>query len=234
MIKLELGKEYRTRNGRKVGPLEHNRWSFRDTHPFAGYLGLTRVSYRPDGGYMIAGDGPDCLDIVAEWTDEAAVDEVLHAQDDGVGDALHYVAAGTVITANTTAPSVGAAKPSYLPIKDGHTYVLRDGRIATARTIPDSEIIDLFDAKGRVGRVWTNEGVVIKGVHHTPKPDDVVAELPCAALAASGSIVGQTIGRLSSSEPVRQVLPRETCTCRSLLHGHENGCPYLASKGSNR
>lgn len=62
-MQLEVGKYYRTRDGRKVGPM-CNFVSFRNMHPFT-YCGML---WTKDGiGYE--GKVPD-QDIIAEWTDE--------------------------------------------------------------------------------------------------------------------------------------------------------------------
>lgn len=66
MVKLEKGKYYRTRDGRKVGPMVMNFVS--KTHPFScqnGYI------YKVDGGYLIE-NHEHVFDIIAEWGDEPA------------------------------------------------------------------------------------------------------------------------------------------------------------------
>lgn len=74
-VKLEVGKFYRTRDGRKVGPLSP--WQGKDDPwPFSAVYGeCSRASFSASG---VACDGPwpeglkPDLDIIAEWTDEAA------------------------------------------------------------------------------------------------------------------------------------------------------------------
>lgn len=69
MVKLEVGKYYKRRDGRKVGPMVRNiDGEFRDTHPFKSPSGLT---YKVDGGYLEE-NYEDHLDIIAEWIDEPA------------------------------------------------------------------------------------------------------------------------------------------------------------------
>ena len=65
-MKLEVGKYYRTRDGRKVGPLESSDYGDAGGYYIEGY-GLIK----PDGrfGYGSCVFNPD-LDLVAEWVDE--------------------------------------------------------------------------------------------------------------------------------------------------------------------
>lgn len=63
MVKLEVGKYYKTRDGRKVGPMKSYK-SFMDMHPFESDKMLwTRE------GVAYQGSEPD-QDIVAEWPDD--------------------------------------------------------------------------------------------------------------------------------------------------------------------
>jgi hypothetical protein len=64
-MKIETGKCYRTRDGRKVGPMSN------DMCPefvFDGELEDEFLRWFSDGFYSVSGDHP--LDLVAEWTDE--------------------------------------------------------------------------------------------------------------------------------------------------------------------
>jgi hypothetical protein len=66
MIKLEVGKFYRTRDGRKVGPMRE------DANPmyFCTTVEGRSRSYRPDGTRQPESGYPE-LTIVAEWTEDA-------------------------------------------------------------------------------------------------------------------------------------------------------------------
>lgn len=69
MVKLEVGKYYKRRDGRKVGPMVRNTaGDYTETHPFACEQGYT---YKVDGGYLIE-NREDVFDIIAEWGDEPA------------------------------------------------------------------------------------------------------------------------------------------------------------------
>lgn len=69
MVKLEVGKYYKRRDGRKVGPMVRNiDGTYKETHPFACPHGYT---YKANGGYLV-GDLEGTLDIIAEWTDKPA------------------------------------------------------------------------------------------------------------------------------------------------------------------
>ena len=70
MVKLEVGKYYKRRDGRKVGPMVSNTSEqYENTHPFMCPSGYT---YKVDGGYYLIADSEGPLDIIAEWTDEPA------------------------------------------------------------------------------------------------------------------------------------------------------------------
>jgi hypothetical protein len=72
-LKLEVGKYYRTRDGRKAGPLRPfggNELKFQG--PIAGDESDCDYSWRPDGAWGLKGWKPSDRDIVAEWTDEGA------------------------------------------------------------------------------------------------------------------------------------------------------------------
>ena len=62
-MKIEEGKYYRTRNGRKFGPMES---SSSKTFPFQFEV----ITYTSDGFYHPA-SGASCFDLIAEWTDES-------------------------------------------------------------------------------------------------------------------------------------------------------------------
>lgn len=69
-LKIEAGKFYRTRDGRKVGPLlwqpnahENHRWAAKDRLPINGYT----AAWREDGSFCSWSEHE--LDIVAEWVE---------------------------------------------------------------------------------------------------------------------------------------------------------------------
>ena len=86
-LKIEEGKYYRTRDGRKVGPMRRDMQTL--------FVFDCKECYPDDGGYHWIEDGsrgayacPDCPDLIAEWTDAdepdetvAAVQEVMQAGD---------------------------------------------------------------------------------------------------------------------------------------------------------
>ena len=65
-MKIEAGKFYRTRDGRKEGPISWNPGSIGDSHPFVSNCGYAR--YTVDGLLLIGSE--TSRDIIAEWTDE--------------------------------------------------------------------------------------------------------------------------------------------------------------------
>lgn len=70
-LKIEAGKYYKTRDGRKVGPMEsdgsnHMQWTSPD-----GF-------WRYDNGRIFS-QSEDCEDLIAEWVDEPTVDAPLTA-----------------------------------------------------------------------------------------------------------------------------------------------------------
>lgn len=66
MVKLEVGKYYKRRDGRKVGPMVRNiSGDYTETHPFSCPIGFT---YKVDGGYMVE-NAESCYDIIEEWQD---------------------------------------------------------------------------------------------------------------------------------------------------------------------
>jgi hypothetical protein len=94
LLVLEEGKCYRTRDGRKAGPMESHIYGSK--HPWLGFSesNLTNGDiWAPDGthgddqdqhGPRIAPNEP-ALDIVAEWVEEPAQDPLLRAMlDDGI------------------------------------------------------------------------------------------------------------------------------------------------------
>jgi len=69
-MKIEAGKYYRTRDGRKVGPMAET--GARD-FPWTGHNVLTgSESYRYDGSWSTQVGRRVEYDLVAEWTDEPA------------------------------------------------------------------------------------------------------------------------------------------------------------------
>lgn len=61
-LKLEVGKYYKTRDGRKVGITGYNEWEER--FPYDADNGHT---YTANG--TVWSDNPVCSDLIAEWTD---------------------------------------------------------------------------------------------------------------------------------------------------------------------
>jgi hypothetical protein len=65
-MKIEEGKFYRTRDGRKVGPMTYNL----KESIFPWMCESSRQTFRKDGYFCLSGDHE--LDLVAEWTEEPA------------------------------------------------------------------------------------------------------------------------------------------------------------------
>jgi hypothetical protein len=68
-MKIEVGKYYRTRDGRKV----HVRGKAYDGDLFGDYIGETH--YWNKEGKAVLVNGRRAVDLIAEWTDEPAKDE---------------------------------------------------------------------------------------------------------------------------------------------------------------
>jgi hypothetical protein len=67
---IEAGKFYRTRDGRKVGPVVHEPWH--DPQPWSAADGNYNRFYNEDGNWF--GDGTEHVnDLVAEWVEEPIV-----------------------------------------------------------------------------------------------------------------------------------------------------------------
>ena len=96
-LKIEAGRYYRTREGRKVGPMDHYSCSVGNMHPW--HVDGCGMLWKYDGtGYE--GKYPD-NDLIAEWTDEPA------ATDDA--DGLDY-----------QRQNIPAATPAAKPLPHGH------------------------------------------------------------------------------------------------------------------
>lgn len=68
-LKIEAGKYYRTRDGRKVGPMV--RPAKPDEYPWHGTGPLGNcIWYRSEGGKFHGPIMQNALDLIAEWTDE--------------------------------------------------------------------------------------------------------------------------------------------------------------------
>jgi hypothetical protein len=65
-MKIEAGKYYRTRDGRKVGPIV-KRWTY-DVYPWG--TAETGCCYSDDGAKWKGGQGTEKDDLIAEWADE--------------------------------------------------------------------------------------------------------------------------------------------------------------------
>lgn len=64
-MKIEVGKYYKTRDGRKAGPIEH--WAKHPTFNICGYVDKARLIWAEDGKYGYYGS---VLDLVEEWKEE--------------------------------------------------------------------------------------------------------------------------------------------------------------------
>lgn len=114
-IKLEAGKFYRNRDGKKIGPvLPTSRlaeWPFRTANSV--------VTYRPDGtqSHMRGEESPD--DLVAEWTDEPAQSSCLY----GSGDCA-------ICAASSGEDEILYASPPVRPLPE-RCRILNDGAALT-------------------------------------------------------------------------------------------------------
>jgi hypothetical protein len=69
LMKIEAGKYYRTRDGRKVGPMRPNDFGvYTDSHPWRGESNRPADCYRSNGMYEI-GPAEDAYDLIAEWSE---------------------------------------------------------------------------------------------------------------------------------------------------------------------
>lgn len=66
-MKLEVGKYYKTRDGRKAGPIA-KKLEWNPTYPFKGFIGGVELTWTEDGLLCTLGDSP--YDLVEEWKDE--------------------------------------------------------------------------------------------------------------------------------------------------------------------
>lgn len=76
-MKLEVGKYYRTRDGRKAGPIEENAWQDGD-YKFSGMMGLAEITFDEDGFYIDEDHEYD-FDLIAEWVDEPVMEAAAAA-----------------------------------------------------------------------------------------------------------------------------------------------------------
>lgn len=70
MLKIEEGKYYKTRDGRKVGPAK---WSWGKFE----FDGSWSMCHEPDGTYCGRKESERDLDLIAEWTDGPVVTETV-------------------------------------------------------------------------------------------------------------------------------------------------------------
>ena len=70
-MQIEEWKFYRTRDGRKVGPIDYNPESKGDNFPFVSPCGYCR--YTTDGSLLTG--TPNRGDLIAEWVDEPTEDK---------------------------------------------------------------------------------------------------------------------------------------------------------------
>lgn len=88
-LAIRAGHYYRTRDGRKVGPMERNsgkydpQYGFTVNHDFNPNYGK---AWRADGSFSPDEDKDHPADLIAEWVDEPAVAEPKFK----VGDRVHY------------------------------------------------------------------------------------------------------------------------------------------------
>lgn len=90
-LKIEAGKFYRTRDGRKVGPMEDQGWQ--DGEPWTTN---DTMRYWSNDGTRADGSHYESDDLIAEWVDEPAVQAATVANDNAapakfrVGDRFNY------------------------------------------------------------------------------------------------------------------------------------------------
>ena len=80
MLKIEEGKYYKTRDGRKVGPITASitaGWPWEtDGGKYDRFIG-TRWAWRYDGSFQEDDPGEHDLDLIAEWTGGPVVTETV-------------------------------------------------------------------------------------------------------------------------------------------------------------
>ncbi len=143
---LQVGKFYRTRDGRKVGPVTKNECGFKwgPGWDFAADVGHVLRTYHGSGAHSDL-DSNSPLDLVAEWTEPAAPG----AEDGDEGVVRRFndlVKAGRVQTA------VGRNAASYTSLPVECEYRLKPAEPRTC-TLPDSkyEVVELPHGNVKVG-----------------------------------------------------------------------------------
>lgn len=66
-MKIQAGKFYRTRDGRKVGPMRNSDRGSSGAYPFVATH--TGQSWTADGHYWVSGTLPSPADLIAEWVE---------------------------------------------------------------------------------------------------------------------------------------------------------------------
>jgi hypothetical protein len=126
-LTIEAGKFYRTRDGRKVGPMMESDYS--SEWPFQAEGEID--SYRPDGTYGISEGEVSPQDLVAEWVEpESSVEEVAVAEATATPDEAPKFKDGQKVRCIHS--SWGAA------YKAGEIYEVRKASVGHISTVRDS------------------------------------------------------------------------------------------------
>lgn len=117
-LKIEAGRFYKTRDGRKVGPMIEDKWHDRDygwtvEHEFNAEYGK---AWRADGTFHVDRSKKHSADLIAEWIDEPVVAKPKPSND----NAQPKFKVGDIVT-----PSHGWSKDSatVTQVKDGRVSV---------------------------------------------------------------------------------------------------------------
>lgn len=142
-LTIEAGKFYRTRDGRKVGPMETyngDGFSFR-----CG--GRTYNSY---GGYY--SNGSNDLDLIAEWTEDDDLNEICDEREDGPFVKVDLAETGTLAEMNVKPGDVVELVRGLTEMYDGHTYTIQQ----------NGKVLDNDASGGHYGYIDNPNGAIFR------------------------------------------------------------------------
>lgn len=211
-MKLEVGKYYRTRDGRVAGPLEQLKGHQPDGVMFIGSLveGGGRWCWRDDGSRPTHFFYRE-LELVSE----------VRPPNEGLLSGHALAAMGLSVPR----PPPATTQAGYLPLKVGTLYETRDGRIVDARAVPDcTDIVDLYDivTNQPVGSVWTDVGLVSRS--SGPQRGHDVLGFAGGRTTRNVPVQPKTLIGIDGWRPVSTELRCE-CGGDKAKTGHSHWCP---------
>jgi len=121
-LKIEAGKFYRTRDGRKVGPMKASSWS---DGWYDESASITSQRWEKDGSYIIGQTTQ--LDLIAEWTDEPAT--TTEVTNDNAAPATPKFKVGDVVE----------ALYDWCEVKAGETYTVKAAKDELVALLVDED-----------------------------------------------------------------------------------------------